>query len=472
MRIRIAQPAPGTVWGVREAARLLTVDASVIRYQLAKGKIARLGDGVDARSAWDWVSDYEPHKDNAQRRVRGHTLSLQASTGPRQASGAALDVPSGAPAGQNHGQAAGSGLLRGRALVAVGTPARVKAGASQLPVLDTREWVQKFYVHQTQLMGGALHPKTKSKYDLTFGRFAAAFPIVPMDPIAGREILVAWIHGLRNSITGAPMADGSKATDKKVISTFYNWLRREHGMTGPSLEHTSLPGMPAGQGVVYMDEVPLVLAQTRDHTEYTLVLVFAQTGARLGELCSIRPECLQPYWVHTWDKRTLANLTGYRPLFLPDESYAAVQQEIKVYGELMLRGRPLAGLPVPVDDKGRPLKNPDSKRIRLDDPKTYRIDPMHGALDAVQYTIRRAMQRAGVYEKGKLVHAYRRAWKAEWAKNGGDGDYGEYVMGHFNKSSMASLYLRDKNDEIAAQVRKFAPRRFLLAEPGETKAAA
>src|SRR3990167_7454800 len=106
MRPRGKRPIPGTGIGVREAAREYKVDASVIRYQVGKGIIKKVSDGMlDAASVWDWYTDYTPHTDNRSRRHR--TIPELAPAPPPP------PPPHAPPAGPRRGPAAPAGVPSG-----------------------------------------------------------------------------------------------------------------------------------------------------------------------------------------------------------------------------------------------------------------------------------------------------------------------------------------------------------------------
>lgn len=462
MRPRIAKPSPGTRWAIREAARLLNIDDSVLRYQISKGKVAADGAGVDALSAYEWYKTYEPHKDNAARRVRSRTIpQMQALLSSKSVGGQAAEAQA-----RVGGQVNGNGHGGGR---------NSSGGRAEQPLqLDTREWINLFMADRFERLA-AINPLTGVKemnigttepYWRVFKPFIQRFPMVPLDRVQGREEIVKWIHGLKNQHTGRPQADGSKAAARKKLAAFYNWLYDEKGISGPSLKKTTLPASPAGAGVVYADESSKLLRTARDHSELTLMILEAQTGARIGEILTIRPECvvhLGGYgWVHTWDKRTDANPTGYRPLCLPAESYEALMKEFKVHGEFMLpRYGHVNGKVIGLKKLAGPLVAEPGKRIRMDDPQTFRVIQLDDSYAFVRHRLRVRMEEAGIYEPGKLTHAFRKAYQGEFLRNGGDRLYMRLIMGHISKNNMDELYLRDTVAAMAEIANKYAPRSFL-----------
>lgn len=463
MRPRIAKPEPGTRWSQRETARLLNVPVSVIHYQITKGKIIADAAGVDALSAYEWSKTYEPHKDNAARRVKVRNI-------PQMQAAAAAQARLPSPVGQANGN--GNGATQTRPVYRTNG----KQQADQLPQLDTREWVNLFMEDRFQRLAAInpltgvkeMNPGTTEPYWRVFKPFILRFPTVPLDRIQGREEIVKWIHGLKHQKTGAPQADGSKAAARKKIAAFYNWLEDEKSIKGPSLKKTTLPGSPAGEGVVYADESRKLLKTARDHSELTLFILEAQTGARIGEILTIRPECvvhLGGYgWVHTWDKRTSINKTGYRPLCLPSESYEALMKEFAVHGEFMLPRYGHAGNVVGLKALAGPLVAEPGKRIRMDDPKTFRVMQLEDSYGFVQHRLQDRMREAGIYEPGKLTHAFRRAYQSDFVDNGGDKLFMRLIMGHLSKSNMDDLYFRAKINKAAEVANKYAPREFLQRE--------
>ena len=440
MRPRIAKALPGVRWSRRETARQLGVDESVIRDQIRTGKILADAAGVDALSAYEWYKTYEPHKDNAARRVKARTI----------------------PQMQANGNGNGRLALQGHTLLEKGsTP--IKRGSTStekgsVPVLNTREWVEKFYLDQARAMGGAIRPQTKKSYDWTFGietelnaghmeilkvlplRFVALFETVPLD----RRIVMEYLHGLTNigrlnngkrrAMYGESLSAGAKALAHRCLATFYAWLGREHGYEEqvPDLTHTNLPAAAKGGLAFTQDEIRAMLALTREHSEYTIILTFAQVACREGELCSLELSRLHAHeggggWTTAFGKPTRANLTGERVLYIPQESFEALTKHLRLFKVMSLQGRRL---------------NDGSGEIRLRD------------------FVRTLAIQAGVYSPGKNTHAFRRAYEAEFLRNGGSELVMDELLGH-HKVGMKSLYFNMPRDDALEAAIRYAPRRFL-----------
>ena len=446
-RIRQA-PKPGGVHdGVRAAGRYYNLEPSLISKWIKAGEVdlvaAGIVDGaplpIDDASLRKRIATYTPNKDNKSRRTRSRTI-------PEIQAARAVGATNG------HSRVAGPGVGAPPAVDA--RPATPAKFGGDLVLLNSSEWIAKFYDYQAKHHDrGELNQGTERGYDATIGRFARRFPTLPMD----RKTIMDYIDGLKNIQKGGPLSDGSKRGHVRRINTMYRWLGREYGYTIPDLTHTNLSDPRPNAVAIWTDEIRQVLDAVTDHTEYTLVLLLAQTGCRIGELCTIRPECLHPGWVDVCGKPTRNNLTGHRPLPIPEPAFGHLVRELKVYGELVMQTqtggpRPLAQAPVPTDSR-RP--------IDLRDPKTYRLQPHTWAVDAYKGQLNRLLVRAGVYRLGLGAHSFRRAYEGEFINNGGDSLLCRRIMGHFNKSDMDQLYLHRNIEQMVEYSAKYAPRGFL-----------
>ena len=435
-RLRQA-PVPGGVHqGARAAGRYYNLEPSLISKWVAQRVVDLAGPSkpgvpllIDDASLRRRLATYTPDKDNQSRKGRSRTIpAMQAER---------------ATTGHSPAADAGGGVASPAA-----RPAAPGRRSEELVLLNTREWLDRFYGYQSRVS-----PKTKVHYDATLGRFAQRFANLPM---VGKDIM-DYIGGLANLNNGRALSDGTKGSHLKCIQTFYRWLGREHGYQIPDLTHSNLDDTRENAVPIWTDEIRQVLAQTRDHTEYTLILLLAQTGCRIGELCTIRPELLHDHWVEVWGKPTKNNKTGYRPLPIPDEAFKHLQREFATYGELVMSNqitgnRRLAQAPEPVDLR---------RGIDWRDPKTYKVQPGPWAIDAVKGQIERLLKRTGVYRVGKGAHAFRRAYEQPFLEAGGDLLTCRRILGHFNKSDMDQLYFHAQTEKLVEAARKYAPRAFL-----------
>lgn len=478
MRIRHPKVPKGTAIGVRESARKYGVHHSVIvvwakqdgASAIVKSPAFR-GDSTLIDEAWlqGRLRDYEPHEDNKQRRVKGRTLPQMQEAAPRHVEGlrqpAAANGSTGlTTSGNGHanGQAVGSRLARVHTLTAPVHQGTVSATApiirrnrTDVPVLSTREWVERFYTEKLRSFGGAMRTKTKESYDWAFGclgregvngtyvvlppytqgRFMALYITLPMD----RHTVMEYLHGLKKFVRGRggimvptnePLSPGSKKLAHRVISTFYAWLGREHGYKDkvPDLSHTNLPAGNAEKATFAQEEIRLLLANAKNHEEYTIIVVMAQVGCRRGELCSLTLENLHARkggggWAHCWGKPTRANPEGKRVLYIAEEAYEALERHLRLFRRMMLGGQPLT---------------------------EERVDSL----------IRNLQLQVRIYEPGKNSHAFRRAYEAEFLRNGGSELVMDELLGH-RKVDMRSLYFNMPREDALEQAIKYAPRRFL-----------
>ena len=454
-RIREAAEASGTI-GIRAAARKYAkygITESLIRSWIKNREVqvakvaAFAGDTVllDEATLRRRISVYTPHRDNAGRKSRTRSRTI-----PEMRASASF-----IPANGHYPAATG-----GASSTTV-RPAPVPQDSGEVLLLNTREYLDRFYADQARgTSTGQLNAETKKSYDWAFVRFAKRFEYLPMHPVDGRKALLDYIHGLTNLKVGGPLSGGAKSLVHRNLSTLYNWLNREHGFTVPSLKQPKIARRRERAVAIWPNESRATLKMARNHSEKTILVLLAQTAMRLGELCTIRPENLHDHWVEVWGKGTRANLTGYRRVPIPDEAFQHLQREMRTYGELVwvdTRGiaKPLAG-PLEAAIPGRAI----DKR----NPETFQVQPMDGAVKMLQPMLRRLMKDAGVYELGKGAHSFRRAYQAEFVKNGGDREFYRLIMGHFQVSDMDDLYTHATIEDIVEQARKYAPTRFLQDE--------
>ena len=116
-----------------------------------------------------------------------------------------------------------------------------------------------------------------------------------------------------------------------------------------------------------------------------------------------------------------------RVLYIPQESFEALTKHLRLFKVMSLRGRRL---------------NDGSGEIRLRD------------------FVRGLAIQAGVYSPGKNTHAFRRAYEAEFLRNGGSELVMDELLGH-HKVGMKSLYFNMPRDDALEAAIRFAPRRFL-----------
>ena len=454
--IRIREPAEpsGVIYGARAAARKYAkygLSDSLISKWIKQGlvKATASRDGVmviDDRSLRAYIqNEYRPQRDNQNRQTRSRTIpEMQAEK---------------ASSNGHHAALAGRGSR--------------PAAPDSPPALNTREYVQLYYADQTRRHGQTnlatgnqeLRAKTKESYGWVLDRFCLRFPLVPLD----RKPILDYMHGLTNLKRGGPLGGGSKMLVHRQLSSFFNWLVREQHISRdskPDLTNHGLISKRERALPLRIDEIRALRKRVRNHSEFTIILLLAQTGVRIGELCTIRPELLHDHWVEVFGKPTKANPTGWRQVPLPDQAYDHLLKEFKVYGQLVKvnsygRADPLAG-PVEKAEIRRAIDLKEGEYATLiRPPQTYRVRPVPGCVTRIQGLLRRRLLEAGVYEPGKNAHSFRRSYQAEFVHNGGNRDYYRAIMGHFQKTSMDDLYNHLPIAEVVEQARQFAPRRFL-----------
>lgn len=453
-RIRVAADPSGVIYGVRSAGRKYNIDKKVISRWIEKGEVKLAGpfepgapQPIDESSLRKRISNYTPHRDNANRRRRSKTIP---------------EMQAAAPAVNGNGVSNGHSSQPILSDQSPSTPVATAAPRSgEVLLLNTEEWVARFYTEQARSSdNGQLNAETKDSYDWTFDRFKARFKTLPMEPVSGRKAILDYIHGLTNLKTGGPLAGGSKSLAHRNLSTFYNWLKREYGYVTPNLTQPKIARRRTRAVAIWPNESRAVLKMARNHSEKTILVLLAQTAVRLGELCTIRPECLHDHWVEVWGKPTRANPTGYRQVPIPDEAYDDLRREFATYGQLVW-----------VDNHGeaKPLAGPltpaiPGRAIDMRNPETFRVVPNPDTQKAIQSMLRKLLKDAGVYELGKGAHSFRRAYQAEFVANGGKREFYRLIMGHFQTSDMDDLYTHATIETIVEQARKYAPRRFLSDE--------
>ena len=449
MRPRGKRPTPGTGIGVREAAREYKVDDSVIRYQVGKGIIKKVSDGMlDAASVWDWYTDYTPHTDNRSRRHR--TIPELAAASPATAR---TPVP-------------GAALAPRPVFHQAQAPASVyRQAATGAPVLSTREWWGKFEGEQRRAMGGSIRFKTQESYDQTSRKFIAKFPALPMDAPApalptARKAIIDWLAGLRNEKSGEKLGPTTVLWHLKILKAFYHWLHREYGYAVPDLSRPSLPPENDVKEFFTTEEIRRLLRRVRNHDEYTFIVVMAQTGCRRGELCSLNPDdprriawetgtcrCCGPQrrkgaemltpreggggWAHIYGKPTRVNLMGRRVIYLAEESFEALARHLRYNGRVSWNGQPLTE-------------------------------------DRLSHWLNALTERTGMKRLGKNTHAFRRAFEGEFEANGGSVLMMNELLGHYTKKDMLSLYYNVADTRTLDAMCLYAPREFLRKDPPAT----
>ena len=460
-RVREAPEAEGVI-SLRKAAQKYakygvarsTIQDWVKNREVVVAKAAAFtGDTVllDEVSLRKRISVHTPHRDNAGRK-RSRTIPQMQEEA--QAVAQAEVLANGASNGQSPAASKAGGVSARPATPAPAAGRRT----DEVVLLNTREWVGRFYSEQARSFGGELNYETKDSYDWTFDRFASRYPTLPMD----RKTVLDYIHGLTNLQKGGPLSNGAKALAHRVLTTFYRWLGREYNYTTPDLTHVNLPRKRERALPIWPADIRSVLSVCREHSEKTIVLLLAQTAARIGELCTFRPEFLHDHWIEVWGKPTGANPTGYRQLPLPDAAYDHLVSEFGIHKKLVWVdnnsvAKPLAG-PIEPAIPGRAIdmRDPDSYRVR---PATTGVNKT--AVKMLQTVLRRLMKDAGVYQLGMGAHSFRRGYQAQFVKNGGDREFYRLIMGHFQVSNMDDLYTHAPIEDIVEQARKYAPRSFL-----------
>jgi integrase len=416
---------------------------------------AFLGDTVllDEASLRRRIAQHSPHRDNQARRGRRRTIPEMQS----ERSTISGQQPAVSSNGHQQGMAAGHQPMAGsRQRAQQAAPLRSPASARpELVLLATKEWVARFIEDQRR---HGVREITVSKYEIVFRRLEASFKHFPLE----RHPILEFVDKQRRIDGRGELGPTTKNSYTRTINTFLRWLRREYGYEVPDLTKAGYASDRPNAVPIWPDEIRTALAAARDHTEYTILLLLAQTGCRLGELCTIRPECLHEGWAEVWGKPTKTNLTGHRPLAIPSVTYGHLRREITLYGTLGIMTqtsghRPLAGPPEPTDER---------RAIDWRDPRTYVVRALPFAQDAVKGQINRLLVRAQLYRPGLGAHSFRRAYESEFIEAGGDSLLCRRILGHFSKSDMDQLYLHFQIERMVAYAERYAPRSF-LGEAGE-----
>ncbi len=415
----------------------------VVREPAAPGD-AKLLDDADIQKLMQ--KNYTPHADNKGRKTRTRTVVDPAPGYTPVSYQPAIGYPSQAMPDQYNRQPVG-------------------------PVVQmTAHWVTEFIADRARRSGGEVRATTAQVYKNILGRFQDYFEQLPLEsgsgPPVARRIVLNYLLQMKN-LNGAELDENTRHGHLRGITALYNWLKREHGFNTPNLTDS---GIMRHRGVyavaMYWDETREILQKgCRNASEYDLILLLAQTGCRIHELHTIRPETFKDHHCMVWGKPTKTNKSGQRPLAIPDEAWDRLMAHIDKYGELSwvdAKGvaHPLAG---PVTESGRGA-------INWKDEDTYMVQPMPGAKGRLQTQIKRMSKAAGVYVRGKTAHAFRRGYQAEFTRNGGSHSDMRLIMGHFELSDMDDLYTHSKIEDWVKAARQFAPRKFLTDDPAEDNA--
>jgi len=418
---------------------------AVVREPAAPGD-AKLLDDADIQRLMQ--KNYKPHADNKGRKTRTRTVIDPAPT--------YTPVPYQPYIGNTPQPTTPEPYNR----------QPVRAPAVQM----TAHWVTEFVLDRKTRAGGELRPATAGGYKTILGRFQDHFEQLPLEdgngPPVARRIVLDYLLGLK-TLTGGPVDENTRHNHLRGITALYNWLKREHGFNSPNLTDS---GIMRHRGItavaMYWDETREILRNgCRNASEYDLILLLAQTGCRISELHTIRPETMKDHHCMVWGKPTKTNKSGQRPLAIPDEAWDRLMVHFDKYGELCwvdAKGvpHPLAG---PMTESGRGA-------INLRDEDTYIVQPLPGAKGRTTTQINRMSKAAGVWVPGKTAHAFRRGYQAEFTRNGGSHSDMRLIMGHFELSDMDDLYTHSKIEDWVKAAREFAPRKFLTDDPAEDNA--
>ena len=141
----------------------------------------------------------------------------------------------------------------------------------------------------------------------------------------------------------------------------------------------------------------------------------------------------------------------------PDPAFGDLMREFKTYGELVTISqttgqRPLALPPEPVNPR---------QGINWKDHKSFVVRPHPQGEDSVKYQVHALLEQAGVYRLGMGSHSFRRGFSEPFTDAGGSQQMCNLIMGHVNKSDMASLYFHSTIEQMVEAAQKYAPRAFL-----------
>ena len=394
----------GTI-GVNAAAKKYAkygITSPMIRHWVKNGEVAVAkaaafpGDTVllDEASLRKRISNYTPHRDNQSRRRRSQTIpEMQAEA-------------------QSNGTANGHHPQAGRAALSQPLPSTPAHPNGEAPVLIAWDWVARYYANQTRLHGEddgtgvkALRPETKGSYDWVFDRFIERLPTVPLE----RDAVLAYIEGLTNLKKGGPLSGGSKMLVHRQLTAFYNWLHDWHQVETPNLTKHGIDDTRSQALSFRVEDIRALRKQVRCQEELTLILLLAQTGMRIGELCTVRPELVRGRYVEVWGKLTKASKIGWRQVPLPSECLEQLNLMFRTHGELVVASQrgvtPLAG-PIERGDRNREIDLSEGLNLQFGKwPLTYRVRPPSITTTDCRITWQTVLVQLRISGHGKIASA-------------------------------------------------------------------
>lgn len=277
--------------------------------------------------------------------------------------------------------------------------------------MNTQEAVAAF-LKSRQLR--QLTPKTISGYEWALSKLSAEYPEqLPTNPKDIQEIFSTFSN----------LAPESKKALWQKLKTFCLWLEIEFDL--PNLMAT----IPAPRfrrklpRTLSEEEITHLLTSMDNERNYAIFALLLDTGIRVGELASLKPENISQNGI------LVSGKTGDRVVPVSPSVYSLVKRQ--------------------GDQEGV---------WRIGDRK-----PGYLQFNGLQIMIRRQMRRAGFNPPKMGAHTLRHTFGVQYILNGGDVSSLRRIMGHSTVAT-TMLYVDMSNYHITRQHKKYSPFARLLQE--------
>ena len=263
-----------------------------------------------------------------------------------------------------------------------------------------------------------LKPKSIAWYEAELKRFAGAYPELPTEPEPVEEFLT--------NIEGVPE---TKHAYYRALKAFYRFLKKRHGLPNP-IEYIGPPRCPPKiMPTLEPREIMQLLNSLDNHRDTALLTLFADNGARVGEITGLRKQDIKEGYIKVWGKR------GEREIPISDETRRLLLTLVASNG----RGELVFTHP-----DGQPLSRYS----------VYRI-------------IRKVMEKVGVLGPKLGPHRLRHTFGKCYLVNGGDVRSLQQIMGHANITTTQKYTALNLSDTIDKH-HKFTPLRAAHAAAQES----
>ncbi|MCX7912195.1 MAG: tyrosine-type recombinase/integrase [Dehalococcoidales bacterium] len=251
-------------------------------------------------------------------------------------------------------------------------------------------------------------------YESKLKRFAAAFPELPTEPEPIEEFLAAVVP---------PQKDESRHGFYRALKALYRFICRRNRLPNPIALIDPPSRRKKVRPTLSSHEMMLLLASAQNLRDRAILSLFIDTGARLGEVASLRKQNISDDCIRVDGK------TGQREIPISEETRRLL---------LMLAAN-----------------TADSD---------YVFHGRRGPLTrwGIYRIVKNHMRRAGIAAPKLGPHRLRHAFAKHYIKNGGDTRSLQKIMGHASIST-TEIYVELAREDIIAKHHQFTPLRSAYA---------